>query len=254
MRFCLCPAKSVQVAALLVLALFNGLALAQISASSDQARPELRISVSGVPPVVTPEGDSYLNLIFETLFERSGIDFKLISTPPRRGVDDADSGVIDAAVTPYMHMGAGYPNLVVLPHSILAIELSGIYTRDDMSIVSVDDFFDYRLAYIRGWRQVESMFEGHENVEKVRQDTLLMSMLAQDRVDVVFMATATAKYIGRQMGIEDLKVSDFYIKRHIFLHVNKRYVDLIRVLERQLLAMKEDGTMESILSGYTLEH
>ena len=242
-----------RVFALLLLACFSAVCLAHEEQLAGSVNPPLRISVSIAPPYVTPEGDGYLNQILNTLFERSHIDFELVSTPARRGLKDARSGAIDAAFVPVLDKPSTYPELVLLNEPILRANISGLYTRDDISIASVEDFFHYRLAHIRGWRKAEELFKNHPRVTKVRSAKLLMNMLASDRVDVVFFPSMTGRYIANEIGLKNLKVSDFYIDRQLYLQFNKRHAGLVPVLKKELVKMKSDGTMESILIGYESE-
>ncbi|ASJ72732.1 hypothetical protein [Granulosicoccus antarcticus] len=72
----------------------------------------------------------------------------------------------------------------------------------------------------------------------------------QDRVDVVFYATFPGKYIANDIGMDNLKVSDFHLTIQLYLHLNKRHASLLPVLEQQLIAMKADGSFDSILADY----
>ncbi|WP_157736031.1 substrate-binding periplasmic protein [Granulosicoccus antarcticus] len=253
----LCPDGFFRVFVLLALVFVFGTAFTHQASAADPNSEPLKIAVTSLPPVTAPAGDGYLDKILKELFARSGIDCELIPTPPRRGLTDADAGILDAAVIPFRSLkfprkGPDFSNLRVLPEPLLTTELSGMYTRSNMVVTSVEDFFDYRLAFMRGWRQAEELFKEHERTQKVSDPRLLMEMLASDRVDIVFFSTVPGKYIARQIGLQNLKVSEFYIKRHLYLHLHKRHASLLPLLVKQLVAMKEDGTMKSILAGYNV--
>lgn len=242
-----------RVSALLLLACLSVVGMAQEQQPAGSVKPPLRISVSMIPPVMTPEGDGYLDLILQTLFGKSGTEFRLIPTPAPRGVEDANSGLLDAVLLPFPELEGSFPNLVLMSEPLLSTNISGLYTRDDISISSVEDFFNYRLAYLHGWAATEELFKDHDRVTKVRNPSSLMQVLASNRVDVVFFPTTPGRYIANQIGLKNLKVSDFHIARQLYLHFNIRHAELVPVLEKELLKMKSDGTMESILVGYDSE-
>ncbi|MGQ7843064.1 substrate-binding periplasmic protein [Granulosicoccus sp. 3-233] len=204
--------------------------------------------------MMTPAGDGYLDRILVTLFARSGIAFELVISPPPRGVADADSGVIDAVVAPFPDMREDFPDLLPLPESLLPTNIAGLYTREEISIRSVEDFFDYRLGFLQGWSKPEELFRDHPHVTRLRTPRLLMQMLANDRVDVVYFPSAPGRYIASEIGLQGLKVSEFHLDRHLYLHFNKRHAELVLRLQEELVAMKEDGTMATILRGYETEH
>ncbi len=242
-----------RVFALLLLACFSAVCMAQEEQLPGSVQAPLRISVAMIPPVMTAEGDGYLDLILQTLFANSGKEFKLIPTPAPRGVEDANSGALDAVLIPFPKMVGNFPNLVPLSEPLLSTNISGLYTRDDISISSIDDFFNYRLAYIHGWAMTEELFRDHDRVTKVRSPSSLMQMLTSERVDVVFFPTMPGRHIANEIGLENLKVSDFHIDRQLYLQFNKRHAGLVPVLKKELVKMKSDGTMESILVGYDSE-
>lgn len=234
----------------LLLACFSTVVFAHEPDVVDSAQPVLRIAIGRSPPAGKEKYSGYLSPVLRELFSRSGIRYELVTRPARRVLDDANAGNLDAAISPSRNVGARFPQLVTLPESIVPLELAGLFTRDDMKLSSVEDFFDYRLAYVRGWRPAERLFGKHADVQLVRNPAVLMSMLMHDRVDVVFYASYPGKYMASELGLKNLKVSDFYTTMNLYLHLNKRHASLLPVLELQLETMKADGSLDSIL----LEH
>lgn len=239
-----------RVLAALVLACSSLAASGHELPSASHAGAHLQIAAIRYPPLMTQEQDGYLDLILKELFTRTGVDHEWVDTPPRRGVNDTNAGVLDAVLLPFPDVLPGYADLLTLAEPLLPTYIAGLYTRDDMSIATIDDFFNYRVAHVRGWYQMEHLFEGHDSVEEVRSPRLMMEMLASDRVDVVLFSVVLGRYIADEIGLQDLKVSEFQINRNLYLHFNKRYRDLLPTLNDALVNMKEDGTMSSILTGY----
>ena len=171
------------------------------------------MSVQGYPPVVSPDGDGYLNVVLDELFLRSGLKYKLVKSPARRGLADADDGSLDAVITPIPDHSLNFPSLLVVPEPILPLRFGGLYIRDDIVVARPEDFFNYRVAYLRGWIQAERLLHGHERSEQLRDAVLMMNMLALDRVDVVFFAIDAGHYIADQIGLKNLKDSEYIVRR-----------------------------------------
>ena len=249
--------ENFRVFALLVLLSVSGPVFVQpVSASESQSVP-LQVAVTSMPPLILPDGKGYLDRVLAELLLRSGLELEAIALPPRRGLNDADAGVIDAAVIPFKTLlsprtGPGFHNLLVLPEPLMPTEFSGMFTRTNMRLSSVEDVHDFRVGFLQGMRLPIDILEDHERKEAVSNPRALMEMLADDRVDVVLFSTATGQYIASEIGLQNLQVSDFTVRRHLYLHVHKHHANLIPLLDSHLAAMKQDGTMDSILAGYSI--
>ena len=243
-------AGHLRVFSLLLLACFSVATLAHEPGISDSTQPVLRIAVGRPPPAEQMQFGGYLQPVLRELFERSGIHYELVATPPGRVLDEANAANLDAAIAPVRDVGSRFPGLVTLPEPIMPIEFAGLYTRDDIELSSAEDFLDYRLAYLRGLRPAQRLFGKHDNVEQARKLSVLMSMLMHDRVDVVFHATYLGRYMAGELGLENLKVSEFHVMVQVYLHLSKRHASLLPVLETQLAAMKADGSLDSILAEH----
>ncbi len=243
-----------RVFALLALTSLSSVCMAQQKSLTDPDTPSIRISASRTPPLITPAGDGYLDRILATLFARSGIDFEVVISPTPRGVADANSGVIDAAVSPFPDMRDRFPDLLPLSEPLLPANIRALYTRDDIAIRTVEDFFSYRLGFLQGWSKPEELFKDHPDVTRLRTPQLLMQMLANDRVDVVYFPSAPGRFIASEIGMPDIKVSEFQLDRQLYLHFNQQHDELVTRLQAKLVAMKVGGTMELILRGYDTEH
>lgn len=212
--------------------------------------PKLKIGVGRKTPGGKVKYKGYLKPMLTELFSRADIDYVLVGTPITRNLEEVNLGNLDGTIIPIENVDPRFSDLTTLPKSIMPVEFSGMYTRDDITITSVDDFFKYRLGYLRGWEHAGYLFEGHEQVEVVRTPNVLMNMLLHDRVDVVFYATYPGEYIANNIGIDNLNVSDFYLTVYLYLHLNKRHASLIPILQKHLEAMREDGTFDAILADH----
>lgn len=167
------------------------------------AQPNLvSLSVAGIPPVITSAGGGYMDLIVREMLARADIDYQFVKTPARRGVFDAAEGTIHGVSIPHADLREIYPTLIPMPEPVLPLEFAGIFLRDDIAITKPEDFREYSVAHIRGWKQAEDLFAGHGNVEQVRRPFLLTEMLALGRVDLVFFSTPTTKHIAEEVELK----------------------------------------------------
>lgn len=210
------------------------------------------MSVASIPPVITPAGDGYMDFIMQEMFARADLDmeYQFVDTPAWRGLMDAADGIIHGVSIPHADMSGNYPTLVPMPEPVFPLEFASIFLRGDVSITKPEDFKNYSVAHIHGWKQADELFAGHDHVEQVRNPFILMKMLALGRADVVFFSTSGAQYIGKEIGLEGLNLTDFRVERHPYLHFNVAHRDLIDRLQPHLRAMKADGAYDDFLTGY----
>ncbi len=242
--------RNLRVVAMLFLVCWSTESISLEVAANIPSADVLRIAIARSPPPGKKPYSGYLDPVLSELFSRVGIRYELVTTPAARVFREANAGNLDAAITPSSGAGSNYPDLLSMSEAILPIELAGLYTRPGMKLSTVDDFFHYRLAYVRGWKPGERFFGDHENVQLARSPEVLMSMLLHDRVDVVFYATYPARYLANEIGLTDLKVSEFHVSINVYLHLNRQHAQLLPTIESHLLAMQADGSLDAILAAH----
>jgi len=223
-----------------------------VSVATASADP-LRLSTANLAPVVTTAGDGYLDRIVNRLFRNAGVGYEVKRIPARRGLVEANDGYLDGDMGRVAGVAEEFRNLVAVPEPVITVAFAGLFLRDDIQIRTAEDFAGYRIGYIRGWSLAQDMFAENDGVQVVRNAETLMTMLAQDRIDVAFMTIAPALHIADRLGLNGVSVTEWRLKRDLFLYLHRRHAELVPVLRDLLLAMKADGSYDAILTGYAPE-
>ncbi|NND91513.1 MAG: transporter substrate-binding domain-containing protein [Granulosicoccus sp.] len=228
----------------------SGLAFAE----SDDSVPTLRFSTASLPPVTTPAGDGYLDQLLDALFSRLGMCVEIQKLPPARGLAQANAGLLDGEAARINLDGSLYPALHRMREPLFDVVFAGLYTRPDVSVDALEDFFEYRLGFVRGWKIAESLFSEHSMLIRTHNATQLFDMLDAGRIDIAFMTVAPGRFIARGKGIEHLQVTGFTLRKDLHLYMHEKNIALLPALSAALKSMKADGSYGDIMDDYEREN
>jgi len=214
----------------------------------------LQLSNATLPPVTTPKGDGFLDRIAHELFDRAGLQVQLLKLPSARGLALANAGSLDGELARINIRTDRYNKLQKLPDPLIDVVFAGLYHRAGIKVTTLDDFRHFRVGYIRGWVIAENLFAGDANANATSSANQLLDMLEADRIDIAFMTVAPGRYLANSRGMENLRVTDFSIRKDLFLYLNKKHAGKLQSLSRALASMKEDGTHAAIMHEYRLAH
>ena len=220
------------------------------SAGASGTDGPLRLSNATLPPVTTPEGNGYLDRVLAETFRRAELEFVIRDVPPARGLAQANAGILDGDVARIDVPSRLFPNLLRVPEPIIDVVFAGLHTRDDVVVENVEDFERYRVGYVRGWKIAELMFADVDSALPVRRPAQLLDMLEAGRIDLAFLTVAPARHLARSRNLGELDVTDFAIRRNLYLHLHESHADKVPRLSAALAAMKADGSYGELLRGY----
>ncbi len=213
----------------------------------------LQLATSNLPPVSHADGTGYLDSILREISNRTRLAFEVQKLPAARGLALADAGVLDGEVARTDSREDQYPHLTRVPEPIIDIVLAGLHTRDGIQVKSLDDFSKYRVGHVRGWKFVESLFED-KDVTVTRTVNQLMDMLAADRIDIAIMSVAPGRYMARERGMKNLIVTDYAVRKNLFLYLHESHSDINSVIDTAIRTMKRDGSYDAIIEDYNFEN
>lgn len=241
---------SLPLASMLMVAL---LASAPVSAERDEL---VLTTVDWAPfyAVEAPE-QGFITALAQAALDRAGHDTRVDFVPWARAMYDVKKGVRDAV------LGAYYSDeraeTYVFSDAIYTTEV-GLVARADLGIESFDslrDLTEYRIGYGRGWATSEE-FDNADYLNRIPEDDNVLNMrkLEADRIDMIAMNFDRFMVIAAE---EDFDVDDFVFLQpplqassmHMMFSPELADVDeIVRDFNRELEAMRADGTYDEILS------
>lgn len=214
----------------------------------------LVLSNGTLPPVTTPASHGYLDKLYAEWFSRAGLHAELLAVPAARGLENANAGIYDGDAARTEIDSSLYPHLHRVPEPLARIYLHGFHIDPDISVRTVDDFRQYRVGYVRGWRAVERLFDGMDNTVALRDADGLMDMLAAGRLDIAFLTLVPARQLAHERNLGSLKETEFSIEEDQYLYLNAKHLDKIPRLTEALRLMKSDGSYDAIMADYIAEN
>ncbi len=93
-----------------------------VLASFCQAEKPLTLGTFAGPPLSTPEGTGFYDLVLEEAFARAGYEIKIIQLPAERSLTNANDGITDGDYVRISGLESTYPNLIRVPEKITDFE------------------------------------------------------------------------------------------------------------------------------------
>lgn len=198
------------------------------------------------PPLTTPQGTGFLDIIATETFRRTGIELRLVKLPAERALLLANDGLVDGELTRLAGLRAQYPNLVRVPEKIIDWDFVA-FSRNPSITASYAVLRRHSVGLIRGWKIYERNMQGSTNLTTVDDPEQLFRLLDLDRIDVALYARLAGVALIREMALKNIYVlKPVLAHRAMYIYLNRRYASLVPKLATALRKLKRDGFYERI--------
>lgn len=211
------------------------------------AEAPFRINTGFTPPVST---------IFEQIlleaFSRLGkrIDFREVSAERSlilvdQGIDNAECCRIPEVVQ------REYFNLVTVPESVFEVRFSAFAINQDVRVEKWDDLKPYAVGTVTGWKILVNNIGLVQPREYfvLENAQAMFRMLDMGRLEVAALGYLSGMKVLHELGLGGVvhAVEPPLATRKLYLMLNRKHVDLVPQLNRILLELKADGTVDRIV-------
>lgn len=230
--------------------------LCSLLPSALRADQTLLLSSSYYPPITSPQRNGAMDLIYQELSRRTGINIEIQNlAAAERVLLNVNAGVDDGDVGRILGLEKKYPNIIRIPVPVMHFQMVVFSRVKDFSVTSPDSIKPYNVGIVRGWKILETVSEGAKSVTVVANGEQLFSMLEKSRIDIALLEKLQGMELIRKMGLQGIKVlQPSLLEGNWYPYVNKKYENLIPLLTTNLRTMEEDGTIkrihESVLKRY----
>lgn len=204
--------------------------------------PTWELNAAAMAPYHRQDHDGFLDLLVKEAFRRNQINLHRVRLPAQRSLLMASAGEIDGEFSRVAGLHRGYPKLWRVDEPVLLGEFVAIGIGDVSPPESWRDFSDKHVAYIRGWKLCERNLPKNAHAEAVADEKALFRLLALGRVDFVVYERWSARYLIREMAIDNVKIAAKPVSTDsIFLFLHEKHRGKIKALEQTLRALKSEG-------------
>lgn len=231
-----------------LVALIATLMLALLPTSSFAADAMLRVNTSVKPPYSTQEENGALDLVLREVFNRIGREIVFVRLPPERALYVANEGKSDAEVPRIRGLERKYPNLIMVPESILDYDFVAVTCLDDIEVNGWADLGHHSVGYIIGWKIFEENVPVEAETTRVATPSQLMQMVAYRRIQVGLYERYAGHHLARHMDLSCLREAGPPLSTlPMYLYLHASHASLVPRLTQALKDMKRDGTYAKIL-------
>lgn len=226
------------------------------SPTTAQAQLRYDVDASGglIPYDYTGNPDHpgiYAELI-PMIMERAGIEIESVVLPTKRAVKALEEGLLDFDfVNPDWFSDNKSLQGYVFSVPIFAFTESFYRLAGKPSkINSLDDIAGLSVGTIAGY-----MYVNEEYFQRIdfASEKLLVKGLSMERFDVAIIEQAAAQFWSKELGIPIQRIMNNNAG-HLVLRLRAEHIKLLPSINRAIQSAKNDGSIERLMSSYTLHH
>lgn len=191
-------------------------------------------------------------------FRSLGIQFSLISFPPKRIPIEINSGKIDGDTHRIYDFNREnkYPNLIRVEESIQRVDQS-VFTRlDNLKVNGWESLSSYKVLYLSGIVLVENGLDlagiPPENRLGVYDIDNAFNLLNMGKGDIVIVSPSTGRASLKKLGIDDgsIKIiSPPVVTIELYPYMHKKHAVLAEKLADKIRELKKSGQYAQIVKA-----
>jgi len=208
---------------------------------------KLVLNASYSSPIVAPDKSGYLDRLYQELFRRLGIPVEIQALPAERALQNANDGIDDGDVCRVAGLTDLYTNLVRTSEPVMAYQHVVFSRTRRFRVTGPASLEPYDVGIVTGLKIVEQNTTRHRSRIMLDDAEQLFRMLDQGRVEVAVLERTAGTYAVKKLGLAGIRIlSPPLLAGDWYLYLHKRHAALIPLIDRELRAMKQDGTYERI--------
>ena len=214
--------------------------------AAEQQGAAFNITSTIAPPMTTRNHDGFEDLLAIELFTRLGLNPVINNIPPERGLRNLDHGIDDAILSRIGGLQKFYPGIVQINEAVGERKYIA-YARKNIKINGWDDFKDYDVAYVKGWKIFGNNVKQYHSLTAVKNPEQLFTLLDRNRADVVLTALDVGELITKKLKLKDIHpVYPPLATKKKYFYLSKKHTDLAPRAAEVLRQIKADGTYTAL--------
>lgn len=221
-----------------------------LCASPALAADALVLSTGVGPPFTTERRDGFLDRLLAEAFRRAGASAEmLVHESSERALMNANNGIDDGSAPRIKGLELQYPNLMRVPEKLFDNDFVALSLRYRFATPDWQALAPYHVAYLIGWKIFENNLGGRAETTKVKDADQLMSLLRQERADVILYERWQGLWRARELGLPVATLEPPLARQEMYCYVHRKHAALVPAVAAALAAMKRDGSYQRIFDA-----
>jgi len=195
--------------------------------------------------------------ILDELFARTNIDYTLQQLAPERAIKNANLGLDDGDAVRIFEVVKIFPHLRRVNEHFFTAAFSVFYINKSLSVETVDDLRNKRVAIVNGTKIVEKFVKKNKftQAEKTLNYEEAFLKLLSKEVSIVILNRRPALSAIKKMHLEKVIIEHKppLIQKKMYLYLHNKHEKLIPSLEKSLKQMKRDGSYQKAIENYLIK-
>ena len=225
-----------------------GLLIYCVAAFIQQANAQqvFTITTGAAQPFVDPEHNGFYDLFVKALFNRLGLQVRLIPLPSERALINANKGIDDGNIARVKSISSFYPDLIVVPEAVVRFDFIAIANQPLAGVQHWSDLKDYNIAYINGWKIFDKKAKKYKSRIKVANKEQLFTLLKRQRTDLVLFDQWGALWWQKHNPGKRYFFSQPLLSKNLYLVLHKKHKSRVAQVEQTIRQMKQEGEFQLI--------
>jgi polar amino acid transport system substrate-binding protein len=168
--------------------------------------------------------------------------------PGRRALKNANKGHADGDAGRVFGTEKKYPNLVMIPESIINVHIVAFTKNLDIALdQGWKSLTPYHVGIIRGHQYSEKMVTFYKSITKADNTEQLLTLLEKERAELVITVQIEGLATIKKANLKNIKVMQPPLETiPIYTYLHKKHLGLVAKLNKAIISMKGDGTYREI--------
>lgn len=199
--------------------------------------------------IAVPESEPayFAFAVLKEAYARIGIKASMRRLPAPRCLVESNGGTLDGEADRTLAIEDQYNNLIRVPTSFVSVLNMAFTCRSYLDISSVEDISQYRVGILNGFKVAEEYTHGFPNLYKGDSWSKLLSLLEQNRLDIV-IAPKEILSAARTSEVKECvrMLEPPLIVTPLYHYLNKKHAALVPQIDSVLKEMVVNGEIEAI--------
>lgn len=216
-----------------------------LSLSLARAGETFVLNSSFESPFTSPQKDGVLDVMYQTLAKRMGVNIQIQYLPAERALLNANSGIDDGDVCRVPGIEQQYPELKAATEPFIRLKLNVFSSVPDLKVTGFESLHPYRVGILIGRKKLENSVVDVRSLIKFATDEEIVAALSSNQIDVGIFEKSQGVRLTRTHKNIKLLEPEIY-KGSCYLYLNKKHSKWLPLFSEEIKKMKKDGSMRKI--------